>query len=75
MGFIKKNILLISGAFFGALAGFLYWKFIGCDSGSCAITSNPYNSTAYGFITGGLFFSLFKKEEKKVKNHEVSGDN
>lgn len=65
MGFFKKNVLVISGVLFGALAGFLYWNFIGCDSGSCAITSNPINSTVYGSITGGLFFSIFKKEKKQ----------
>lgn len=78
MEFIKKNILLISGALIGALAGFLYWNFIGCESGTCAITSNPFNSTIYGFITGGLIFSMFKKDEKaslKSQRNEISGDN
>lgn len=56
----------------GALAGFLYWKFVGCVTGTCAITSNPVNSTVYGFVTGGLIFSIFKKEEKKTTK---SGEN
>lgn len=59
--FLKKNILTIIGVPLGALAGFLYWKFVGCNSGSCAITSNPTNSTIYGSIMGGLLFSIFKK--------------
>lgn len=58
-----KNKLAIIGVFIGLIAGFLYWKFVGCNSGSCAITSNPINSTLYGGLMGGLFFSLFKKEE------------
>lgn len=65
MKILKNNILLIAGLFVGAISGFLYWHFIGCDSGSCAITSNPINSTVYGSITGGLFFSIFKKEKKQ----------
>lgn len=59
--FLKKNLLWIIGAPLGALAGYLYWKFIGCESGTCMITSKPLNSTLYGALMGGLLFSLFKK--------------
>lgn len=64
--FLKKNILTIIGVPLGALAGFLYWKFVGCSSGSCAITSNPYNSTIYGAAMGGLLFSIFKNNKNKT---------
>ena len=36
----------------GALAGFLYYYFVGCASGSCAITSSPYMSTVWGGLLG-----------------------
>lgn len=36
----------------GAIAGFLYYKFIGCASGACPITSNPFSSTLYGLLVG-----------------------
>ena len=62
--FIKKNLLIIIGVPIGALAGFLYWKFVGCNSGICAITSNPLNSTLYGSVMGGLVFSMFKKAKQ-----------
>lgn len=58
-----QHKLLIAGILLGAISGFLYWNFIGCNSGSCAITSNPYNSTIYGSVIGGLVFSMFKKEK------------
>lgn len=38
----------------GAVLGFGYYYFIGCRSGSCAIASNPYISTAYGTLMGVL---------------------
>ncbi len=38
----------------GAAGGFAYYYFIGCTSGACPITSNPYISTAYGALIGGL---------------------
>ncbi|MGE4346694.1 MAG: DUF6132 family protein [Flavobacteriaceae bacterium] len=62
--FIRKNLLTIIGIPLGALAGFLYWKFVGCNTGTCAITSNPLNSTLYGSVMGGLVFSMFKKNKK-----------
>ncbi|MFA5620521.1 MAG: DUF6132 family protein [Weeksellaceae bacterium] len=63
--YIKKHLLLIIGAPIGALAGFLYWKHIGCLSGSCAITSDPINSTVYGAVMGSLLFSMFQIEKTK----------
>lgn len=65
MNFIKRNKLAIIGAFIGALAGFLYWKIVGCSSGTCMITSKPLNSTLYGAMMGGVFLSIFKKEKAK----------
>lgn len=61
--FAKKQLITIIGIVVGVVAGFCYWKFIGCSTGSCAITSNPVNSTLYGAVTGGLLFSIFKKQK------------
>jgi hypothetical protein len=41
----------------GGAAGFGYYKFIGCRTGTCPITSNPWISTIYGAVMGGLLFS------------------
>ena len=38
----------------GAVLGFLYYKFVGCATGSCPITRNPWTSTLYGAVIGGL---------------------
>ena len=68
--FFFQNKLLILGLVLGAFAGFLYWKLVGCDSGTCLITSKWHNSTAYGAVMGGLFLSIFKKETKGEQNHK-----
>ncbi|WP_212896069.1 DUF6132 family protein [Capnocytophaga canis] len=62
--FVKKHLLTLIGVAVGALAGYFYWQQIGCNSGTCAITSNPVNSTLYGSVMGGLLFSMFKREKK-----------
>ncbi len=65
MRWLKHNILAIIGIVLGAISGYLYWKFVGCESGTCAITSKPLNSTLYGAMMGGILLSLFKREPKK----------
>ena len=57
-----RVVLLTVGILIGSVAGLLYWKFIGCESGSCPISSSPYISTLYGAILGGLLFSIFRIE-------------
>ena len=47
-------IRLIIGIVLGAAAGFAYYRFVGCSSGACPITGNPYISTLYGAVIGAL---------------------
>lgn len=67
MKFVKKYILTIIGVMAGAIGGYLYYHFVGCASGTCAITSKPLNSTLYGAMMGALLFNLFKKEQSKTE--------
>lgn len=53
----------IIGAVIGGALGFAYYKFVGCATGACPITSNPIMSTAYGAVVGlvvGSLFTIFK---------------
>jgi hypothetical protein len=69
MGLIKKNRLLIILTIIGLTGGFLYWKFIGCVSGTCPIKSVWYWSTLYGgligFLLGSIINDLIIKYRKK----------
>lgn len=38
----------------GAVLGFAYHRLVGCRSGACLITANPYVSTLYGAVMGYL---------------------
>jgi hypothetical protein len=56
----KKIIMILIGTILGGIAGYLYWNYIGCSSGSCAITSVWYKSTLYGMFMGGILFDLIR---------------
>ncbi len=60
--FLKRISL---GVVLGGALGFAYYYFIGCKSGTCAITSSPVNSTLYGVLIGALWTFPAKKKEKK----------
>jgi Family of unknown function (DUF6132) len=64
---IKRKALIISKTFLpillGGTIGYLYYHYIGCVSGHCPITSNPYISTGYGALVGAAFISFGKKSK------------
>jgi hypothetical protein len=43
------------GIIIGGTIGFAYYSFVGCSSGSCTITSNPYLSILFGGFFGFAF--------------------
>lgn len=57
----------------GASLGFAYYYYIGCVSGTCAITSNPYISTVYGGILG--FMVSFPSIKKKSVDANETNSN
>ena len=65
---MKNWMLWGIGIVIGAAGGYLYWYFVGCVSGSCAITSSPVNSTLYGGLMGGLLGNVFSTPKKGMGN-------
>jgi F0F1-type ATP synthase assembly protein I len=61
---IKRSVPGIAGVAIGATGGFIYYKTVGCSSGSCPITSNPWLSIIWGSVIGYFLGSMFKKNEK-----------
>lgn len=57
MAMIAKLML---GIVIGGALGFAYYRFIGCATGTCPLTSHPVISTVYGMILGGLIASSFR---------------
>ncbi|HSM49043.1 MAG TPA: DUF6132 family protein [Draconibacterium sp.] len=58
----------------GAIGGFLYWRFVGCNSGTCAIKSVWYWSTlwgaAVGYLAGDFVMDFVKKRNNKKEVSE-----
>jgi len=64
----------IFSVFVGGLLGFAYYYFIGCSSGACPITSNPYISTIYGALAGLIYsFPSKLKKEDTIETHNPNG--
>ena len=61
----KRIALLVAGTFAGGIFGFFYWKYVGCASGTCMISSKPLNSTLYFAVLGTLLVSMFLPSSKK----------
>jgi len=68
--FIKKHYLTIILTVAGAVAGLLYWKFVGCLTGSCPVKSRWYLMTLYGAIVGYLAGSLAVDFRKWISNRK-----
>jgi hypothetical protein len=55
----------------GLAAGFMYWRFIGCSSGSCPITSHWYTSGLagglLGYFSGDSISDYRNRKAKKEK--------
>ena len=62
--FIKKYKLGLIGIVLGGILGYAYYHFIGCNNGTCAITSKPINSSVYGMVMGYLILSTFEKTKE-----------
>ncbi|MEI7435967.1 MAG: DUF6132 family protein [bacterium] len=54
-------VRLIIGVVAGGVLGYCVYRFIGCSSGTCPITSNPWVSTIVGMLMGGLASGSFLK--------------
>ena len=68
---IKKNYLKIIFTLVGGIGGLLYWKFVGCLSGTCPIKSIWYLSTLYGlaigYLAGDIIISFLKRKNKETE--------
>ena len=56
----KMITRIIAGIVIGGVLGFGYYKVVGCATGTCPLTSNPWISTLFGMLVGGLIAGTFR---------------
>lgn len=68
---LRNKKITVIFTLIGALGGFLYWKYIGCLSGTCVIRSVWYWSTlwgaAVGYLAGDVLNDFLLKRKKKAE--------
>ncbi len=73
---IEEKRLALILLIIGGIGGFLYWKYVGCLSGTCAIKSVWYWSTlwgaAMGYLLGDLINDILKRIKKKREDKHDS---
>ncbi|HPF51345.1 MAG TPA: DUF6132 family protein [Draconibacterium sp.] len=72
MEILKRKKLALVFLVIGVVGGFLYWKFIGCTSGTCAIKSVWYWSTLWGAVMGYLVGDMLNDLVLKIKSKKAS---
>jgi hypothetical protein len=65
--FLIKNHFTIILMILGAVGGFLYWRFVGCQLGTCIIKSVWYLSTVWGMLISYLIGNIIKDLVLKIK--------
>ncbi len=50
----KAKVKVIIGVIVGGVFGYFLYKFVGCKTGACIITSKPWSSILYGMLLGLL---------------------
>ena len=65
---LKKYLPEIIGTIAGAAGGILYWKYVGCVSGTCTIKSNWYLMVPWaavlGYLAGSVAGDIIRKRRK-----------
>lgn len=66
----RFGLMLIIPGFIG---GYLYWKYVGCVSGTCPLKSNFYYMVVFGSLIGYFLGDLVDEyvEKKKKKSNEL----
>ncbi len=71
--FINKHKLGLLLIIPGIIAGYFYWKYVGCTSGTCPITSNWHSMVLFGGFIGYFVGDSIDDFINKRKNTKENG--
>lgn len=54
----------------GSAGGWLYYRYVGCATGTCAVTSSPWLSTGFGCVLGSLLYTVLRPGRGKGRNSD-----
>jgi hypothetical protein len=57
---MKTMLRIVIGIVIGGALGFANYKFIGCRTGTCPLSGNPWVSTVVGMVFGGSIGGTFQ---------------
>lgn len=58
--YVKKNLIHMISVFLGIAGGYIYYRYVGCSSGSCPIVRNMWSSLILGAVTGYFIAGLVR---------------
>ena len=50
----KVKLKVVIAGIVGGVLGYVFYRFVGCRTGACIITSKPWSSILYGMLLGLL---------------------
>ncbi|MFN4144870.1 MAG: hypothetical protein ACK4GN_03530 [Runella sp.] len=63
---LNKTTLTIAGIVLGGIGGYIYWKEVGCLTGTCPLKANWQTMIPYGMLIGyvvvGFVEPIFRKK-------------
>lgn len=71
----KKYMPEFIGTLLGVLGGYIYWKYVGCVSGTCTIKSNWYLMVPWaavlGYLAGSVAGDIIRKRKKSADSENI----
>jgi hypothetical protein len=71
----KKLLIRVGATILGAAGGFLFYLKVGCTTGACPLTSEPFFPTLWGGLFGWFLFGPGerKPDKKETTKNESLG--
>ena len=69
----QRTLYRLLAAVGGGAVGFAYYYFVGCRTGACPISGNPWIATAYGAVVGVLLVPADRPAVTRGSTDETVG--